>query len=169
MPAFFALSGYFSAMLLETRGAKAFLWNRCQRLFYRFVFVPTGLTLSILHIRAIIFFIESIAALGSLARTTLMLWLGNLNHLWFVASYFDNRSFLVSLAMISKIFDLTGAKGRGEFRTSAWTLRSVGSEDFLRLFALLGFASTDTDWVPQHDLILIWVLPDWLNRVSIED
>ena len=52
MPAFFVLSGFFSAMLLETRGAKAFLWNRCQRIVLPFlVFVPlTGLTLSVLHI-----------------------------------------------------------------------------------------------------------------------
>ena len=74
----------------------------------------------------------------------------------FVASYFDNRSFLVSLAHdLKDIRFNSSAKGRGfEFRTSAWTLRSVGEQDFLRLFVPLGLLPIDTDWVPQHDLIL---------------
>ena len=89
MPAFFVLSGFFSAMLLETRGTKAFLWNRCQRIVLPFlVFVPlTGLTLSILHIaRDHILFYQELSLLSAVVAPNYSdgWWLANLNHLWFL-------------------------------------------------------------------------------------
>ena len=149
MPAFFVLSGFFSAMLLETRGAKAFLWNRCQRIVLPFlVFVPlTGLTLSVLHIaRDHILLYQIIAALGS-RRTELLGWMVARQFkpfMVFMASHFDYRNFLGSLA-----HDVTGLrfssspKGRDhEFGASARSLDGLGEySGSFWVYVPLGFTS----------------------------
>ena len=182
MPAFFVLSGYFSAMLLKTRGAKAFLWNRCQRIVLPFlIFVPlTGLTLSILHIaRNHILLYQKASLLSAVLAPNYSdaWWLGNLNHLWFLWHLILIIAFFVSLAHDLKDIRFNSSpKGRGhEFRTSAWTLRVWGSAAILFGFSY-GWDSlpTDTDWVPQHDLILFYLgcfligAIVYLSRIDLE-
>ena len=165
MPAFFVLSGYFSAMLLETRGAKAFLWNRCQRIVLPFlIFVPlTGLTLSILHIaRDHVLLYQKSSLLSAVLAPNYSdgWWLSNLNHLWFLWHLILIIALFSFLwPMMSKIFDLTRVR-----RAVALSL-----EHPLGLLGVWGSAAilfgfsyrwdslpTDTDWVPQHDLILFY-------------
>ena len=165
MPAFFVLSGFFSAMLLETRGAKAFLWNRCQRIVLPFlVFVPlTGLTLSVLHIaRDHILLYQKSSLLSAVVAPNYSdgWWLANLNHLWFLWHLIlIIILFSVLWPMMSQVFGLARVR-RAVIMSLEHPLGLLmvwGSTAVLFGFTYRWDSlPTDTDWVPQHDLLLFY-------------
>ena len=137
----------------------------------------TGLTLSILHIaRDHILLYQKSSLLSAVVAPNYSdaWWLGNLNHLWFLWHLILIIALFSFLwPMISKIFGLTRVR-----RAVALSLEHPlgllgvwGSTAFFSGLRTVGirFQLTPTGCRSTTSYFLFWVLPDWLNRVSIED
>lgn len=86
MPVFFLLSGFFTAMLLDRRGARAMLQNRLQRIVIPFLVFLPPLAIMMTLLRIVATTLSATGSAGfdpSLVENTRMLW-DNTHNLWFL-------------------------------------------------------------------------------------
>ncbi len=86
MPVFFLLSGFFTALLLDRRGAAAMFWNRWQRIVIPFLMFLPPLALAMTLLRIVAAHVTATGEFGfdpSLIENPRILW-DNTHNLWFL-------------------------------------------------------------------------------------